>query len=299
MLIYTLVITYNGEQCISKCLQSLRDSTIQSHVLVIDNASSDNTVDLIRAKYPEVRLILQTENLGFGAANNIGLKLALEEGVDYVFLLNQDAFVNENCIEQLICLAKLNPEYGIISPMQYYKREKLDCNFHLYLDEGISKYGKNEIIQSVDFVNAAVWLLPSRMLRLAGGFSPLYHHYGEDVNFCDRVLFYKYKVGIAIQSIAYHERTQQISMKKRYFTFLLDRFKLKSLIYLANPNNSNFESLVKLWKEIVQTPVSGKIKCTVYRLLIFKIVTIYISMNWKRISYLKIQSLKEAAFLQT
>ena len=102
MKVYSIVVTYNGEQCITKCLQSLRESTQPSEVILIDNASSDQTVAFVRMHFPEVRVITQSCNLGFGAANNIGIRIALNEGADYLFLLNQDAWVTPDCIEKLI-----------------------------------------------------------------------------------------------------------------------------------------------------------------------------------------------------
>lgn len=298
MLIYTLVVTYNGEQCITKCLQSLSESTIQSKVLVIDNASTDNTLNLIKDQFPEVRLIPQTENLGFGAANNVGLKLALEEGVDYVFLLNQDAFVEADCMRNLLNLALLNLDYGIISPMQLYKKGILDKNFNLYLQNGISKYGAAEGIQQVDFVNAAAWLIPMSVIRKAGGFSPLFYHYGEDNNFCDRVLFYKYKIGVDIQTTVYHERHQHPIIKGSYFTYLLNRFQLKSLIYISDPGSRFLNSVRKLSQEILSVPVSGKIRGTIYRMVIFKLIIIYIFRNWNKIAYYKKFSLEDRAFIK-
>ena len=89
MRVFVLIITYNAEKWIEFCLGSLKDSTIPITPLIVDNNSNDKTVSLIKEKYPEAIILANNQNLGFGKANNIGIKYAIEKGFDYVFLLNQ------------------------------------------------------------------------------------------------------------------------------------------------------------------------------------------------------------------
>lgn len=82
MKVNTIIVTYNGAQWIEKCLDSLHECKVKTHILIVDNASTDNTLSIIREKYPEVELIESAKNLGFGKANNIGLRKALDERAD-------------------------------------------------------------------------------------------------------------------------------------------------------------------------------------------------------------------------
>ena len=107
------MVTFNSIKWIDECLASCE----ASQTIVIDNASTDSTVSHIRKNYPEVTLIENKSNIGFGQANNIGIQKALSEGAEYVFLLNQDAYLGQDCIEKLIEVHQSNPEYGILSPM--------------------------------------------------------------------------------------------------------------------------------------------------------------------------------------
>ena len=86
--------------------------------MVIDNSSTDDTVALLQ-KYKEVDLIQSSENLGFGKANNIGMQKAMEQGADYVFLLNQDAWVFHNTIGNLVAAMEKNSQFGLVSPLHY------------------------------------------------------------------------------------------------------------------------------------------------------------------------------------
>ncbi len=115
--VFVIVVTYNGKQWYDRCLGSLRQSEIPVQTVVIDNASNDGTVEYIRENYPEIHLIASNTNLGFGQGNNKGMRYALENDADYVFLLNQDAWIEPDTISKLLFVHKENPQYGILSPM--------------------------------------------------------------------------------------------------------------------------------------------------------------------------------------
>jgi GT2 family glycosyltransferase len=91
-LIYTIIVTYNGEQYIRKCLKLLAESSLPTQIIVVDNASLDNTVDITLNEFPYVELIKNVENKGFGMANNIAMQLAMQRNVDLCFSLEPGCF---------------------------------------------------------------------------------------------------------------------------------------------------------------------------------------------------------------
>jgi len=201
--VYTIIVTFNGQKWIRKCLESLAHSTYPTKVIIIDNNSSDGTLQII-SEFPNVLLLKQEYNLGFGKANNIGIQKAIELQAIYIFLLNQDTFIYTNTIESLILEAEKNPEFGIISPLHFSIDEKtLDNNFSTYLNRQIES--KNEI-KVVPFVNAAAWFLPIQCVKKVGFFEEWFSHYGEDRNYCNRVLFHNFKIGITEKSKIVHDR---------------------------------------------------------------------------------------------
>jgi GT2 family glycosyltransferase len=220
--VYIIVVTYNGIQWIENCLNSIIKSSIKNDVVVVDNNSTDGTTDLIIEKFPNVHLIRCTKNLGFGKANNIGLKIALEQNADYVFLLNQDASIESNTIEGLIRIHLDNPQYWILAPIR-----KTD-NLHIendVLSNIFSKGATNLIsdlilgnpvsdIYTLSFIGAAGWLLPIACIRNIGGFDPLFFHYGEDNDYCERVLNHGYKIGLAVNYFITHYVGQRLDSKK-------------------------------------------------------------------------------------
>jgi len=106
-----LIVSYNFEQWIDKCIKSVLDSSIHAAILVVDNYSIDSTCQILKKKYPEVTLIESKENAGFGKANNIGMEYIINNGFEYAFLLNQDAWIEKNTIEKLLEEA-VNPFYS-------------------------------------------------------------------------------------------------------------------------------------------------------------------------------------------
>lgn len=201
--IYVIVVTYKGHQWYERCFTSLRESELPVQTIVIDNASNDGTVEYIREHFPEIYLIESKENLGFGRANNIGMRYALDHGCDYVFLLNQDAWIEPDVIKKLVSISKKHQEYGILSPI-HLNAEKTKINMIF----GVGAHSKNDKLLSdlyldmvgelyeTNFVNAAAWLLPRKTLEVVGGFDPLFKHYEEDDNYLNRVIYHKYKIGV-------------------------------------------------------------------------------------------------------
>ena len=96
MKIFAIVITYNGQKWYDRCFGSLSASETPVEIVVVDNASSDDTVGFIKERFPGVHLIESKENLGFAKANNIGIRYALDNDADFVFLLNQDAWIEKD-----------------------------------------------------------------------------------------------------------------------------------------------------------------------------------------------------------
>ena len=214
MRILTIIVSYNFERWIDRCLGSLRRSVHPTDTVVIDNGSKDETVALVRERFPEVRLIPTGENLGFGRANNIGMKLALDEGYDAVFLLNQDAWVDSETIGTLAKLCQQHPDFGILSPIHLNGAASwFDKGFAAYAGitneetvEAFQKAHASESLIEAKFVNAAFWFISRQVLEKVGGFCPLFYHYGEDVDYVNRIHHFGLKVGYCPQVCGCHDR---------------------------------------------------------------------------------------------
>lgn len=209
--VFAIVVTFNGKKWYDRCFGSLRDSGVPIEIVVIDNSSSDNTVEYIREYFPFIYLIESKENLGFAKANNIGIRYAIDHGAEYVLLLNQDAWVGKDTMAQLLRTFADNENVGVASPVHlngnateidfaFGKCLPSTCISDLFFHKDVKYY-------DVSFVNAAAWLLSAHCLKRIGGFDTLlFKHYGEDNNYCQRLLYHGYRLVVNMHCSVCHDR---------------------------------------------------------------------------------------------
>lgn len=226
MKIFVIIVTYKGRRWYDACFGSLRESTIPVQVVAVDNTPGNEDAEYITEHYPEAHLIKPEENLGFGRANNLGMRYALDNGCDYVFLLNQDAWVEPDTFERLAAIHQRHTEYGLLGPVQVTaeKTKVLDgviqflinpdnCNKQLFGDLMLENVDE---VYPVAEINAAAWLLPRKTLEVVGGFDPIFLHYGEDWNYLSRVLYHGLKVGLTPKIHVVHDCNERVQISEGY-----------------------------------------------------------------------------------
>ena len=231
--ILTIVVTFNGMQWIERCLKTALESKEETDVMVIDNASEDGTADWVLANHPDVLLRRNEENIGFGAANNIGMKYALENGYNFVYLLNQDAWVFPETLSALKrALVDRSLKAGIASPMQMdAKLSKMDSQFKKKCGKLVNASDSETVV--VPFVMASHWMISRQCLTAVGGFSPAFPHYGEDNDFINRAAWYGYSAVVVKSAMAVHDR----SARKRPKEYRMNLKNINARVAVANPKN--------------------------------------------------------------
>lgn len=212
--VFVIIVTYKGKRWYDKCFQSLRESTYPVTTIVIDNASGDGSADYIREHFPEVIVIESDKNLGFGNANNVGMKYALEHDCDYVFLLNQDTWVKSDMMEKLVNAAEKYPGYGVYSPIHTDVEEKhinMNLRFvksHDFISDSYFSIFKD--VYPITYSNAAGWLLPRKTLETIGGFTPLIYHYGEDDDYMRRLEYHNLRMALVPAARMVHDSGKRL-----------------------------------------------------------------------------------------
>lgn len=245
--VYIVIVTYNAENFIRACLSSC----VGYEVIVVDNASSDETVKIISMEFPDTVLLEMSENLGFGKANNIGIKYALECGCDHVFLLNQDAYLQQGTIPKLMEMQGNFPEYGILSPVHLNgSGMAMDIAFKNYClqSEDLSVVAeieggnpKRELVE-LPFVNAAAWMISRQALEIVGGFNPLFFMYGEDDDYCHRMQYHGFKIGVVTRVFIRHDREhRRVETPEPFSEGYFENRMRRHLIRFANPLNSHWK----------------------------------------------------------
>ncbi len=206
-------------------LQGVADYTLQ--IVVVDNGSSQSINKLKKEK--EITLIHNKKNLGFAGGNNVGIKCALENGADYVMILNNDTVVNEDLVVQLIKVADLHKDAGILSPKIYFapgfefhkdRYEKDEQGKVIWYAGGImdwdnvlgSNRGVDEVdigrynkIEETDFATGACILIKRQVLEGVGFFDEKYFMYLEDADLALRAKKAGWKVLYVPNSHLWHK----------------------------------------------------------------------------------------------
>jgi GT2 family glycosyltransferase len=186
--------TYN---LTTQCLDSLAESNYANYqVYVIDNGSQDGSLERLQEAYPWVQTYSYQQNLGFAAGMNPAMRRALEQGSDYVLLLNSDVLVPPELLQELAAAAEANPQIGILSPKTLWKgREEylagLGCRVRAFDLELIGwdvldqpSTSREPVVIESAFGSAM--FLSRRMLERVGLFDERFFFYYEDIDLCLR-----------------------------------------------------------------------------------------------------------------
>ncbi len=210
--VLAIIVSFNGEELIEACLDSINESAMKCDIMVVDNASADSTRNKLEAY--NINVHYSKHNLGFGRANNIGLARALRAGYRYVLLLNQDARLFPDTIEKLFNSLEADGSADVASPLHLTRDGKtLDQNFSYnieasgYTPDDIFRFNSGTpVLWPVRFVPAAIWLVRVNAIQVIGGFDPLFPHYGEDTDYCNRLQYHGRAISVCPFGKAVHLR---------------------------------------------------------------------------------------------
>lgn len=207
-----IIVNWNGERYIEKCLTALMAQTVQPReIILVDNASSDRSVEIVR-RFPLVRLMALDENTGFARGNNLAIETAAEE-TDWIALLNPDAFAEPGWLEGLLSSAQRNPEYDVFGSKLLIAADPtmLDGAGDAYHASGLvwrmghgmpAAGAENEC--EVFSPCAAAALYRHRAVLEVGGFDEDYFCYVEDVDLAYRLRLMGYRCLYVPWSVAHH-----------------------------------------------------------------------------------------------
>lgn len=288
-----IIVTYNGMKWIEKCLSTIQENKVDLEILVIDNNSTDNTVEFIKSNFPQVKLFPQKKNLGFAAANNLGYEKAVENGSEFIYLLNQDTISYPDTIFRLIeSYNHLGKNIGFISPLHLNDSgTNLDILFDRYIGADscpsiISDLllDKKKDIYKIRFVNAASWLLSVKTIREVGGlFSLAFFHYGEDENFVSRLRYFGFTNYLQTNLHIHHCREERKGKKTK--DFLKKESLINAQIRLLDVNFPLKKSVFRILKISLSSCFNGDFKTFIKLILILTLK--YHQLKTYRNSYIK------------
>lgn len=214
-MVYIVVLSWNYQAYTLGCLESIaRLRGPEFHVLLVDNASTDGTVEAVRQAFPQVEIQVNDEDLGFARGMNVGMELALQRGAEYVLIVSNDTVLDEGALEGLVAAAESAPDVGIVSPLIYYPGRELVWYASGYRRRfwpglrmegfGVRDRPRYHVRREVDYVTGCVLLLRSAMLAEVGFFDPAFFMYHEDLDLCERARRAGWRILVAPEAIVEH-----------------------------------------------------------------------------------------------
>ena len=227
-----ILVAYNSAGIIGQALASLRGQPDIASVMVVDNCSADKTRDLVTRDFPNVKLLENDRNEGFGRANNRALATVT---TPYALLINPDASLAQGALSALLAAAKRNPDAAIIAPMLYDEQGRPDHSYKRNVFEREKKRG-DFIIPSgdlcADFLSGAVWLLNMEAMKRIGFFDPAIFLYYEDDDLCLRARQAGYSLVLAHDAAAVHAKGASSGAPKPEVEFNRQKHMIWSRLYI-------------------------------------------------------------------
>lgn len=214
-----IIVSWNVRDLLRRCLASvssfkfqvsasasnLKPETFKLETIVVDNASNDGTVAMLRAEFPDVRVIANSENAGFTRGNNQALAIARGR---YLFLLNPDTELRPGALQTLFDFAEANPRVGIIGPRLFYgdgssqsSRRRFPALATAFFESTILQqwFPRNRVLtryymldtcddatQPVDWINGAAMFVRRATYEQIGGLDEAFFMYSEELDWCYR-----------------------------------------------------------------------------------------------------------------
>ncbi len=225
--ISVIIVNYNGRHLLKDCLDSLREQTFRDfETLVVDNASSDGSVEFIEANYPDVRVIRNQKNLGYGGGNNAGIR---ESTGRYIALLNNDTKVDPQWLQKLFEAAQKDRTIGMCASkiLNYYQPGIIDNTGLLIYRDGIGRgrgrlekdAGQYDSGEEVFFPSGCAGLYKKEMFDEIGLLDEDFFLYVEDVDIGLRGRIAGWRCVYVPDALVYHKysaTTEPYSPLKAY-----------------------------------------------------------------------------------
>lgn len=276
--VFVVIVNWNGKTDTYDCLTSLKKSRYRGIInsIVIDNNSSDDPIVELKKSFPDVHFVKNKENVGFTGANNQGIRLALEKGAGYIFLLNNDTIVSKDCIFYLVSHLEAS-DGGVVGPKIYfaphyefhkdrYKTEdlgkviwygggKIDWVNVLVSHRGVDEIdrGQYDKVSDTDFVSGCAMLAKADTFQNLGFFDERYYLYYEDIDLCLRLKKAEMAVRYVPQAFIWHKNAGSSHSGSRLQDYFLTRNRI-----LFGMTYAPLKSKVAILRESLRLLLKGR-----------------------------------------
>ena len=228
--VFIILVNWNGKEDTAACLRSLKNINYPNYeIILVDNGSTDNSYDYLKTHFPQITLIENKENLGFAGGCNLGIKHALENGTEYVLLLNNDTIVKEDFLDKLVTSAEKEKADLATGKIYYYGRAEIiwGAGGLISLQRGMGCFfginqkdcGQFDVKKTVTFISGCMMLIRREVFEKIGILDDTYFMYCEDVDFCLRALEENLKLLYIPTSVIWHKKIAATNINHTPFRF--------------------------------------------------------------------------------
>ncbi|MBV4432325.1 glycosyltransferase family 2 protein [Clostridium tyrobutyricum] len=216
-LVYIVLVNFNGYKDTIECVNSLKKISYKNlRIVIVDNASTNNSVNLLKDNTNNCIIIESRKNLGFAGGNNLGIKYALDNKADYILLLNNDTLVEKNFLDNMLNPFIKDKKVGLVGcKIMYYPQKNIIWYGGGYIDwfkfigahygMGETDKGQCNDEKIIDFMTGCCMLIKKEVFEKVGFLLEDYFMYFEDVDFCVKVKNAGYKIWYNPKAKIYHK----------------------------------------------------------------------------------------------
>lgn len=225
MKVEAVVLSNNSRDYISGCLESLSKLVLgdtKVEIVVVDNASTDDSAGFIKTRFPDVTVLANSQNLGYAEGNNIGIRYSLAQNCDFLWLVGPDVTVDKNCLSELMFAATRYPGSGIFCPKIFktggntiwYAGGQMDWdkiqNVYRGADQPDSGVYSHDV--EVDFVPGECMFIRKRIFDTVGLIDPGYFQYYEENDLCQRTMLGGWKLMFVAKGLAWISDARRLAL---------------------------------------------------------------------------------------
>lgn len=266
-LVKSIILNTNRREDTLECLHSLAKQTYPNQrAIVLDNHSTDGSVEAIHADFPEVEIIPIVENQGYAGNNNVGIQIALDQHADWIFVLNEDTVLAPDCISQLVKVGESDKSIGIVGPMVYHHDEpaiiqsaggiitKYWDSVHLAQNEADT--GQYQQPHEVDWISGCAILLRKEAIDQVGMLDTRFFYYWEETEWCIRSQKAGWKIVHNPQANLWHKGVQRDYKPKPSLSY----YDTRNHLLLLKKHKAPFAAKAYTWFQLMRTVLSWTIK---------------------------------------
>jgi len=233
-LVSIIIVNWNAKEYLKECINSLLAQTYQNYeIILVDNASTDNSIELVEKEFSTVKIIKNTKNIGFAEGNNVGIK---NSKGDIIALFNPDAVADKEWLSILVSKLQSSEKIGAVAGKIFYLGNEYGKNAVFCTWPKLNPYTampvnfhNNEPTSKVDYLSGAAMIVKKEVIETVGLLDPGFFMYFEETDWCARMIRAGYDLVYVPEAKAWHVVSPSISNQDKK-TYLMERSRIRFAI---------------------------------------------------------------------